>query len=195
MFTGIIEEIGRVEAIDLDSPLDSLTISATKVMDDTRLGDSIAVNGACLTVTRINDGRFTVGVVPETVRRTNLGRLTVGEPVNLERPVQPASRMGGHFVQGHVDGTGVVASTISQGTELAVRIETRPDILRYVVEKGFIAVDGVSLTVTAVDESGFGVALVPYTREHVARGLLTAGSSVNLEVDILAKYAEKLVVH
>jgi riboflavin synthase len=133
--------------------------------------------------------------MPETLRRTNLGELSEGDPLNLERPLQPESRLGGHFVQGHVDGTGVVESVTPDGSALAVRISTTPDILKYVVEKGFIAVDGVSLTVTEVDDRGFGIALISYTQENTASGLKTVGHSVNLEVDVLAKYVEKLVIH
>jgi riboflavin synthase len=146
-------------------------------------------------VTSLDGDGFTAGVMPETLRRTNLGLLAPGDTVNLERPLQPESRLGGHFVQGHVDGTGTVVSVEPDGNALAVRIETPPEILRYVVEKGFVAVDGISLTVTHADERSFGVALVSYTQENVARGLTTVGHRVNLEVDVLAKYVEKLVLH
>ena len=195
MFTGIVEDVGRVLAVDLGSAQQSLIIGTQAVLDGTIPGDSIAVNGACLTLTGLKKDRFSVGVVPETLRRTNLGDLATGDEVNLERALQPQSRLGGHFVQGHVDGVGTVAAVIPESTALNVRIEAAPHLLRYVVEKGFIAVDGVSLTVTGVDERGFGISLVPYTQMHVARGLREAGHRVNLEVDILAKYVEKLVVH
>jgi riboflavin synthase len=195
MFTGIVEEVGTILSVDLESPLEGLTIEARQVLDATRPGDSIAVNGACLTVTTLDAHRFAVGVMPETVRRTNLQDLVVGDTVNLERPLRPHSRLGGHFVQGHVDGTGTVSSVRPDGNALAVRIEAAPDLLRYIVEKGFIAADGASLTVTTVDGKGFGVALIPYTQEHVSAGLHQIGHRVNLEVDILAKYVEKLVVH
>jgi riboflavin synthase len=195
MFTGIVEEVGEVLTVDVDSPQDGLTIRAQRVLSDTRLGDSISVNGTCLTVTRLDPQHFTIGVMPETLRRTNLGALRRGDTVNLERPLQTESRLGGHFVQGHIDGTGVVESVIQDGTALAVRIVTSPDILKYVVEKGFIAVDGVSLTVTQVDDTGFGIALISYTQENVASGTQTVGHRVNLEVDVLAKYVEKLVIH
>jgi riboflavin synthase len=195
MFTGIVEEVGTVDRIDFDSPQDGLVIRASAVLEDARLGDSISVNGTCLTVTHLAGDRFTTGVMPETLRRTNLGHLAVGGRVNLERPVQPQTRLGGHFVQGHVDGVGKVKTVDPDGNALAVRIQTAPEILRYVVEKGFIAVDGASLTVTGVDSDSFGVALVPYSQEHLAPGLMTVGSQVNLEVDILAKYVEKLVIH
>lgn len=195
MFTGIVEEVGTVRAVDLASPQDGLTVEGHDILEGTREGDSIAVNGACLTVTRLHGGAFTVGVMPETLRRTNLGRLRPGDRVNLERSLQAHSRMGGHFVQGHVDGVGSIRSVAPDGHALAVRIETTRELLRYIVEKGFIAVDGASLTVTGVDEGGFAVALVPYSQEHLAPGIATPGHMVNLEVDILAKYVEKLVVH
>jgi riboflavin synthase len=195
VFTGIVEEVGEVRSMDVESPQDGLTIQAQRVLSDAKLGDSIAVNGTCLTVTRLDRDRFTVGVMAETLRRTNLGELNEGDPLNLERPLQPESRLGGHFVQGHVDGTGVVESVTPDGSALAVRISSTPDILKYVVEKGFIAVDGVSLTVTEVDDTGFGIALISYTQENTASGIKTVGHSVNLEVDVLAKYVEKLVIH
>jgi riboflavin synthase len=194
MFTGIVEEVGSVVAMDLDHPERGLVIRATTVPEDTQVGDSIAVNGACLTVTAVDPGAFAVGVMPETLRRSNIGDLRPGDQVNLERPLQPTSRLGGHFVQGHVDGTGSVVSVTPEGNAVAVRIEAAAEVLRYIVEKGFIAVDGASLTVTGVDDRGFAVALVPYTQEHIARGLMTRGHRVNLEVDVLAKYLEKLVV-
>ncbi len=195
MFTGIVEEVGTVHSIDVESPQDGLTVRARLVLSDTRLGDSIAVNGTCLTVTRLDGDAFTVGVMPETLRRTNLGGLRPGDTLNLERPLQPESRLGGHFVQGHIDGTGLVSAVTEDGTALAIRITAPPHILKYVVEKGFIAIDGVSLTVTEVDESGFGIGLIFYTQENVADGLKTVGHEVNLEVDVLAKYVEKLVIH
>lgn len=195
MFTGIVEEVGEVRSVDLQSPQEGLTIRAKRVLSDTRLGDSIAVNGACLTVTRLEPDQFTVGVMPETLRRTNLGDLRGGDALNLERPLQPESRLGGHFVQGHIDGTGVVESVLPDGNALAVHITTSPEVLKYVVEKGFLAVDGVSLTVTEVDERSFGIALIPYTQDNTARGMKTVGARVNIEVDVLAKYVEKLVIH
>jgi len=195
LFTGIVEEVGTVRSLDIESPQDGLTIRARRVLSDAKLGDSIAVNGTCLTVARLTDDQFTVGVMPETLRRTNLGSLHAGDVVNLERPLQPESRLGGHFVQGHIDGTGVVAAVTQDGSALAVRVTTSPDILKYVVEKGFIAIDGVSLTVTSVDDSGFGIGLISYTQENIAEGLKIVGQEVNLEVDVLAKYVEKLVIH
>jgi riboflavin synthase len=195
VFTGIVEEVGTVTRVDLESGLDSLRVRGQAVVEGTALGDSIAVNGTCLTVTALLDGELVLGVMAETLRRTNLGDLTPGDGVNLERPVQPQTRLGGHFVQGHVDGVGTVESVAPDGTSLLVSIAAPPEILRYVVEKGFIAVDGASLTVTGVDERAFSIALIEYTQTHVAPTLFTPGKRVNLEVDILAKYVEKLVVH
>jgi riboflavin synthase len=195
MFTGIVEEVGRVTSVDLASGLDSLRVRADTVTEGTVLGDSVAVNGTCLTVTSLLDGEMVFGVMPETLRRTNLGDLSPGDDVNLERPVQPRTRLGGHFVQGHVDAVGVVETVDADGTALRVSIAAPADILRYVVEKGFIAIDGASLTVTAVDEHSLSVALIEYTQSHVAPTLFTTGKRVNLEVDILAKYVEKLLIH
>ncbi len=195
MFTGIVEEVGRVRAVDVVSPQEGLSIQARLVVSDAKLGDSIAVNGTCLTVTSLIHDGFTVGVMPETLRRTNLGTLHPGDTVNRERPLQPESRLGGHYVQGHIDGTGTVEVVTPDGSALAVRIGASPDILKYVVEKGFITVDGASLTVTDVDDTGFGIALISYTQENTAHGLRTVGRTVNLEVDVLAKYVEKLVIH
>jgi riboflavin synthase len=193
MFTGIIEEIGKVAPADVRD--DGLVIAARVVLEGTAIGDSIAVNGACLTVTKVSDDAFSVGVMPETWRRTSLGDLAVGEAVNLERAVLAGGRLGGHIVQGHVDSVGVVDAVQSDGNALAIRIAAGPEILRYVVEKGFIAVEGASLTVTHVDEESFGIALIPFTRENTAPRLKEVGKRVNLEVDILAKYVEKLVIH
>jgi riboflavin synthase len=195
VFTGIVEEVGSINHIDLDNPLQSIVIGAQTVLRGAREGDSIAVNGACLTVTRLDPDSFAVGVMPETLRRTNLGGLQAGGRVNLEQALLPDTRMGGHFVQGHIDGVGTVISAVPDGTALSLQIEAAPEILRYVVEKGFIAVDGASLTVTAVDQSSFRIALIPYTQQHIAPDLMRVGHRANLEVDILAKYLEKLLVH
>ena len=188
MFTGIVEEIGSVRAIGPDK----LTISATNVIQDTKKGDSIAVNGACLTVTEIAPDSFSVDVMPETLRRTNLGALRPGEAVNLERPLAVGGRMGGHFVQGHVDDRGRVLSATREGEALLLRFEASKDIMRYVVEKGFIAIDGVSLTVTECNATSFQVSLVAYTLNNTNLGGRRPGDEVNLEVDIIAKYVERL---
>ncbi|MBE0415607.1 MAG: riboflavin synthase [Dehalococcoidia bacterium] len=188
MFTGIIEEIGTVRAVRPGK----LAISAKKVIEDTKKGDSIAINGACLTVTELSDDSFSVDVMPETLRRTNLGALRPGDGVNLERPLAVGGRFGGHFVQGHIDGMGRVLSATREGEALLVRYEPPPEIMRYVVEKGFIAVDGVSLTVVECNATSFKVSLVAYTLENTNLGGKRVGDVVNLEVDIIAKYVERL---
>jgi riboflavin synthase len=188
MFTGIVEEVGRVKAVEPGS----LYISASRVMGDLKVSDSICVNGACLTVVSRDEASFSVNVVPETLRRTNLGALEPGDPVNLERPLAVGGRYGGHIVQGHVDATGVIESIAEEGEALLVRFEAPPSVMRYVVEKGFIAVDGASLTVVNCDSKGFLVTIIPYTRDNTVFGSRRVGESVNLEADIIAKYVEKL---
>ncbi len=189
MFTGIVEEVGTVVAA---SPT-SLTVAARLVLEDLRLGDSIAVDGTCLTVTRRDDGRFTVGLQPETLRRTTLGQARPGQRVNLERALPANGRLGGHFVQGHVDATGRLVSVRPEGEARVLRFSAPREVTRYVVAKGFIAVDGVSLTVVEASPDGFTVSLVTYTQEHVALLDKRPGDLVNLEVDILAKYVERFV--
>lgn len=189
MFTGIVEEMGR--AIKVDSR--GLTIAASAVLENVKLGDSIAVNGVCLTVTSFSDKQFAVGLMPETLRRSNLGLLHPGDPVNLERALAVGDRLGGHFVQGHVDGMGTVLSMHREEQAVLVRIEASPDIIRYVVPKGFIAVDGVSLTVVDGDSSSFSVSLVGFTQESIILPQKRPGYRANLEVDILGKYVERFV--
>jgi len=188
VFTGIIEEIGIVKLVRLGS----LTISAAKVLQGTKLGDSLAVNGACLTVSAIEANSFSVDVMPETLRRTNLGLLRPRSRVNLERPLVIGERLGGHFVQGHVDATGRVISLAPEAGAFIARYSAPQEAMRYMVEKGFIAVDGMSLTITSCDTSSFSVSLVAYTLEHTILGSKRPGDLVNLEVDIMAKYLEKL---
>ncbi|MFO8100863.1 MAG: riboflavin synthase [Dehalococcoidia bacterium] len=188
MFTGIIEETGTVKSIGQNR----LLISARKVLEGTSLGDSIAVNGACLTVVEMNNDSFSIEIMPETMRRTSLGDLRPGDPVNLERALALGSRMGGHFVQGHVDGTGKVISLIPEGKAVLMKISAPDQVMRYVVEKGFIAVEGISLTVTSCEASAFTISLVTFTREHTTLGSKKPGDSVNLEIDIIAKYVEHL---
>lgn len=190
MFTGIVEEVGTVKALQPGR----LTISATEVLKGTKLGDSIAVNGTCLTVTKIGHNTFSVDVMPETLRRTNLGALLPGEGVNLERSLAADGRFGGHFVQGHVDGTGKIISMVPEGEALLMEVTAPPDIMRYLVEKGYIAVDGVSLTIIRYDASSFAVSLVAYTQKHTTLGGKRVGDVVNLEVDIIAKYVERMRV-
>ncbi|MDY6906649.1 MAG: riboflavin synthase [Chloroflexota bacterium] len=188
MFTGIIEEVGTVTT----APQGRLAVAARRVLDGSVPGDSIAVNGACLTVVDISQGGFAVDVMPETLRRTNLGLLRPGDGVNLERALAVGGRMGGHFVQGHVDGTGRVMSVSPEGEALVARFEAPPEVMGYVVSKGFIAVDGVSLTVVECSSHYFTVSLVGYTLGNTTLGGKRAGDVVNLEVDIIAKYVERL---
>ena len=188
MFTGIVEEVGTIGEV---SP-GHLTVGATTVMDDLKIGDSICVNGACLTVTEIDTETFSVDVVPETLRRTNLGQLSLRDPVNLERSMRADGRFGGHIVQGHVDGTGTVQDISPDGDASLVRFTAPPAIMKYVVEKGFVAVDGTSLTVVNCDDRTFTVTIIPYTRENTVFGARDVGDVVNLEADIMAKYVERL---
>jgi len=188
VFTGIIKEVGRVT---LASPV-RLTIAAGGVLRGLEPGGSMAVNGACLTVTSLDNASFSVEVMPETLRRTNLGRLAAGDRVNLEPPLTLGEPLGGHLVQGHVDGTAGVVSVVQGGGEMTVRLEASPDLMRYLVEKGFIAVDGVSLTITGREATSFQVSVVDYTRRHTTLGSRQVGDLVNLEVDIIAKYVEQL---
>ena len=188
MFTGIIEEVGRVTSPQLEK----LVINAGEVLQGMEVGDSMAVNGVCLTVTSFNINSFSVGIMPETLKRTNLGLLEVGGRVNLERPLALGGRLGGHLVQGHIDATGRVASITWDGQAMMIRFEAPPEVMRYVVVKGFIAVDGVSLTVVMGDTSSFEVSVVDYTRKHTTLGDRRVGDLVNLEADIFAKYVEWL---
>jgi riboflavin synthase len=187
VFTGIIKEVGRVTGA---SP-GRLVIAASSVLHGMEPGGSIAVNGACLTVASFDAGSFLVDVMPETARRTNLGLLTVGDRVNLEPPLTVGEQLGGHLVQGHVDGTARVVSVVRGSGEMTVRLEAPPDLMRYVVEKGFIAVDGVSLTIASRDATSFQVSIVDYTRRHTTLDSRKAGDLVNLEADIIAKYVEQ----
>lgn len=190
MFTGIVEEVGAVKAMNAGR----LTIGASIVVSDVSVGDSIAVNGACLTVVEYDASSFAVDVVPETLRRTNLGALTAGSRVNLERSMPASGRFGGHMVQGHVDGTGVVRSISADGDALMAAFEAPAWVMRYVVEKGFIAVDGTSLTIVHCDNFSFSVTLIPHTQANTALGDKRVGDSVNLEADIVAKYVERLAL-
>lgn len=193
MFTGLIEEIGTVSAVEKTADSYAMTVRARTVLDGLRLGDSIAVNGACLTATAFGDETFTVGLAPETLKRTNLGDLKSGDPVNLERSLLPTSRLGGHFVQGHVDGTGVVKSFRPDRDALWLTVETDPALMRYIVSKGYIAIDGTSLTVVDTGPNWFNVTLVDYTQQKIILPRKKPGDRVNLEADILAKYVERLL--
>ena len=189
MFTGIIEEIGTVS----EASAHRLVVDARIVLDDLRLGDSINVSGACLTVVERSPEGFTVDLAEETLARTSLGDLTEGSAVNLERALTPTARMGGHVVQGHVDGVGIITELGGPSHDTRMTIEAPAGLARYIVEKGFIAVEGISLTVTGTTGSAFGIAVIPYTLEHTVLGTRKAGDRVNLEADILAKYVERLV--
>jgi riboflavin synthase len=198
VFTGIVEEVGTLVARESQGDSATLQIRARAVLEDTKLGDSISVNGVCLTVTDVRDGVWSTDVMAETLRRSSLGRVAAGDPVNLERAVTAHTRLGGHLVQGHVDGVGTVqARTPGEHWEV-VRIGLPPELARYVVEKGSITVDGVSLTVSAVSAPGvrepwFEVSLIPTTLRETTLGTRAAGDPVNLEVDVIAKYVERLL--
>ena len=187
MFTGIIEEVGRITSVQSGK----LVISASEVLRGIELGESIAVNGVCLTITSFSTSSFSVDIMLETLRRTNLGLLGAGDEVNLERPLTLEKPLGGHLVQGHVDDTGRVTSITREGEAMLFRFEAPNEVMGYVVEKGFIAVDGVSLTVVTKDASSFQVSVVDFTRKHTTLGSRRMGDLVNLEVDIIAKYVEQ----
>jgi riboflavin synthase len=191
VFTGLIEDLGRVEAVERTGDGVHLTV-ATPLAAELRDGDSVAVNGVCLTAVGVRADRFGADVMHESLRRSSLAEVTEGGRVNLELALRADARLGGHIVQGHVDGVGVVAGTREDGFARVVTIEADGDVLRYVVEKGSIAVDGVSLTVVAVDDASFAVSLIPETLERTSLGTAAPGTVVNLEVDLLAKYVEKL---
>lgn len=193
MFTGLVEEGGTLMAREPGERGARLVIGASRVLEDLRLGDSIAVNGACLTAVAIGDDHFAVDAVAETLRRTALGDLAVGDRVNLERALRADARLDGHIVQGHIDGTGTVRAVTPEGESAIVEVQAPADLLRYVVEKGSIAVDGVSLTVAGRSADAFTVALIPHTMEATTLGPQALGRAVNLEVDVVAKYVEALV--
>jgi riboflavin synthase len=192
VFTGLVADLGTVAAVDTTGDGARLTLE-TPLARELGEGDSVAVNGVCLTAVGICGDRFGADVMRETLRRSSLGDVAAGSRVNLELPLRATDRLGGHVVQGHVDGVGVVAGARDDGFARVVTVAAGPDVLRYVVEKGSIAVDGVSLTVARVDDDGFDVSLIPETLARTNLGAAVAGTPVNLEVDVLAKYVEKLV--
>jgi riboflavin synthase len=195
MFTGLVEEVGEILAVREDAEVVVLTVRGPTVASDAAPGDSIAVNGACLTVVEVlADGAFTLELVPETLKRTSLSAATTGARVNLERAVPVTGRLGGHIVSGHVDGVATLLSRTPGERSDELVFSLPADLARYVVEKGSIAVDGVSLTVAGVTDDTFGVALIPTTLAHTTLGIRQRGDTVNLEVDVVAKYVEKLVV-
>ena len=193
MFTGLVEEMGTIRAVERGEDSFTLTIGADVVMDAMTLGCSINTNGVCLSVTEFGDDWFKVGLAPETLKRTSLRDATEGARVNLERSVTPTTRMGGHYVQGHVDGTGKVASIERDADALLVRIDCPSELMKYVVEKGYVSVDGTSLTVIDTGPDWFTLTLVAHTQPLVVLPTKQPGEPVNIEVDIMAKYAEKIL--
>ena len=193
MFTGIVEEMGSVQSLTQAGGGWHLTLQGPLASQEARLGDSIAVNGVCLTITAQHGDQLTFGLAPETLSRTNLGDLKPGDRVNLERSLPANGRIGGHFVQGHVDGTGTLAERLPDGDSLRVAIKAPRDILRYLVPKGYVAVDGTSLTIIDVLADRFTFMLVAYTQGHIVLPARPIGARINLEVDVLAKYAEKFL--
>lgn len=193
MFTGIIEEIGKIRAVKNGEKSSTLTISAKKVLENTVLGDSIAVNGICLTVTELGSDYFCADVMAETMRRTNLSQQKPDSPVNLERALTPLTRMGGHIVSGHIDGTGKITAYEKEDNATWVTVQTAEEILKYVVEKGSIAIDGISLTVAYVDDICFKVSIIPHTSQQTTLLKKGVGNTVNLECDVIAKYVERLM--
>lgn len=193
IFTGIIEEVGHVRHVISGGSSGELGVCADKVLEGTKIGDSIAVNGVCLTVTGLQNDGFTADVMPETLRRTNLGRLSAGAPVNLERAMSPEGRFGGHVVSGHIDGTGTILEKKKEENAVWMTIGASEEILLLIVEKGSIAIDGVSLTVASINEKQFQVSIIPHTGEETILLEKNSGDIVNLENDIIAKYVQKIL--
>ena len=193
MFTGIIEEVGRIRAIERQAVSARLTVAASKVLSDVHLGDSIAVNGVCLTVTSFGRDYFCADVMHETLNRSSLGKLVSGSAVNLERAMAADGRFGGHIVSGHIDGTGKVAAITKDDNAIWYQIKTDSGILKYIVEKGSVAIDGISLTVAKTDSQSFSVSIIPHTAGATTLSLRKAGDVVNLENDIVGKYIEKFI--
>ena len=193
MFTGIVEETGTLRSLSRGSKSCVIHVQCSTVLEDTRIGDSIAVNGICLTVTSMESGGFTADVMNETLSRSSLAQTRPGDPVNLERAMAANGRFGGHIVSGHIDGTGIIREIRDDDNAVWYTVEAPPEILRYVVEKGSIAIDGISLTVARVDDRSFQVSVIPHTRAVTALSSRRVGSPVNLENDIVGKYVEKLM--
>ncbi len=193
MFTGLIEEIGTVRRINNTAEGADLVIAATKVPGDLQIGDSVAVSGPCLTVTAFNRDSFTVFVMPETLKRSTLGTLSGGDQVNLERAMTLGGRLGGHLVSGHIDAVVRLESRSREGNAILLNFAVPPELLRYLVPKGSVALDGVSLTVIEVDQKGFSVGLIPHTAGETTLGFRKTGELVNLEVDLIGKYVEKML--
>ena len=193
MFTGIVEEVGTMQGVRMGTTSGEIHLKASKVLEGTKLGDSIAVNGVCLTVTNMTADGFTADVMPETLRRSNLGQLRSGDPVDLERAMAADGRFGGHLVSGHIDGTGTITELRREGNAVWVRIQTTPEILRLIVEKGSITIDGISLTVATLGKNDFQVSIIPHTGSETILLSKKPGDMVNLENDIVGKYVEKLL--
>lgn len=193
MFTGIIEEVGTVKEVRRSGNSSYIKIQAEKVLSDVHIGDSIAVNGVCLTVTRFDSTTFQADVMNETLERSSLGSLRSGSPVDLERAMSAEGRFGGHIVSGHIDGTGTVTDIKNDGIATWYTITAKPQIMRYIVEKGSVAIDGISLTVAKVTENSFSVSIIPHTASQTVLSTKKTGDIVNLENDIVAKYVEKLM--
>jgi riboflavin synthase len=193
MFTGIIEEIGIIKSIKKGPKSAILSIEAHRVLEDTQLGDSISTNGVCLTVTAIHQDSFSVDVMNETLNRTTIRLLSTGSKINLERALTLSDRLGGHMVSGHIDGIGTISRMEKQDIATLVWVKTTPDLLKYIIEKGSIAIDGISLTVVSVDDYGFSVSIIPYTKNDTTLLDKKSGDFVNLECDLIGKYVEKLL--
>ena len=192
MFTGIVEEIGSVKKIVHGSLSIKLSINCSKILEDVKIGDSIAVNGICLTVVELASSWFSVDVMPETMRMTSLSRLNLSDKVNLERALKLSDRLGGHIVSGHIDGTGIIKSLVREDNAIWITVEAADSIMRYIIYKGSVALDGTSLTVARIDENSFKVSLIPHTAGNTILGLLKAGDKVNVECDVIGKYVERL---
>ena len=195
MFTGIVEEIGELSSITKSSKGARITIKAKKVLEDVKLGDSICTNGVCLTVTDFDKEKFSVDVMAETMRRSNLGSLSKGSRVNLERALRACDRLGGHIVSGHIDGVGEIESYTKEDNAVWISVKVPDSLLKYIVEKGSIAIDGVSLTVAYVDHERFKVSIIPHTKDATTLLKKNIGEMVNLECDIVGKYIEKFIKH
>ncbi|NDL66618.1 riboflavin synthase [Anaerotalea alkaliphila] len=194
MFTGLIEEIGTVASLDVGSSHAKIAVKARKVLEGTRIGDSISTNGVCLTVVHMESGLFVVDVMPETMRRSNLGGLGAGSPVNLERALRLGDRLGGHLVSGHIDGVGKVLSRKDEGNAIWVEIGADPSIMRYVIEKGSVALDGTSLTVADTGMESFRVSIIPLTQQHTTLTSKALGAPVNVECDMFGKYLDRFML-
>ncbi|PRR78327.1 Riboflavin synthase [Clostridium liquoris] len=192
MFTGIVEEIGIIKGINKGAESASITIGAKNILEDVKLGDSIATNGVCLTVTHFTKDSFTVDVMPETMRKSSLSNISIGSKVNLERALKLSDRLGGHIVSGHIDGTGVIKEFKKEDNAVWISIEAHEEILKYIINKGSIAIDGVSLTVAYVDKKMFKVSIIPHTGEETTLLNKKIGDKVNLECDLIGKYVERL---